>query len=267
MTKLSLSQAWDEARVILASDGRLFVAVALALFVLPGLILNVSMPEMPPGELPPPGPWLAVAAVAIVVSLVGQLAVIRLAIGPHVAVGTAIMHGLRRLLSYVAAVLLWAVPILAIGSVLVAILKLQGEYPSVAVAFALILLTLIGVFLGVRLMLASAVASAENDGPVQILRRSWDLSAGNWWRLFVFLLLFAVGALCFIWAVEAVFGVLATLISPQHGPLTVGGLLVSVVTQIVSATISVIFFVMLARIYIQRSGGTDVQPSVPSSGT
>jgi hypothetical protein len=266
MPKLSLSQAWDEARAILHHDGRLFGAVALALFVLPGLILNVSMPEAPAGEMPPPGPWLIVALLAVLVSLAGQLATIRLAIGPHVTVGSAIAHGFRRLAPYVIAVLIWVVPVLLVGSALYAILKLTADHPSVGVALGLIILTFVGFYLGVRLMLASAVASAENDGPFRILRRSWDLSGGNWWRLFAFLLLFAVGALCLLWAVEMVFGVLARVAFGDIAPLTIGGLLVALVTQLVSAAVSVIFFVILARIYAQRTGGTDAQPSVPSSG-
>ena len=266
MPKLSLSQAWDEARAILAHDGRLFGAVGLAMFVLPGLILNVSMPEAVAGEMPPAGPWLIVAVLAVLVSLVGQLATIRLAIGPHVTVGAAIMHGLKRLAPYVIAVLLWIVPILLIGSALYAILKLTADHPSVAVAIALIILTFVGFYLGVRLMLASAVASAENQGPFRILRRSWDLSLGNWWRLFAFLLLFALGALCLLWAVESVFGVLAKVMFGDVAPLTLGGLLVAIVTQLVSAIVSVIFFVILARIYVQRAGGSDVQASLPSSG-
>jgi hypothetical protein len=266
MPKLSLSQAWDEARAILAHDGRLFVAVGLAMFVLPGLILNVSMPATPSGEMPPAGPWLIVAVLAILVSLVGQLATIRLAIGPHVTVGAAIMHGFKRLAPYVMAVLIWVVPVLVIGSALYAILKLTADHPSVAIAIALIILTFVGFYLGVRLMLASAVASAEGEGPFHILRRSWHLSVGNWWRLFAFLLLFALGALCLLWAVESVFGVLARLTFGDVAPLTIGGLLVAIVTQLVSAVVSVIFFVIIARIYVQRTGESDAQASVPSSG-
>jgi hypothetical protein len=266
MSKLSMSQAWDEARAILHTDGRLFGAVALAMFVLPGLILNVSMPDTPSGELPPAGPWLIVAAVAILISLVGQLATIRLSLEPHVTVGTAIAHGLKRLAPYVVAVLIWIVPVLLIGSALVAILKLQGDHPSVPVALALILLTIIGFYLGVRLMLVSAVASAENEGPLRILRRAWDLSGGNWWRLFAFLMLFAIGALCMLWAVQTVFGVLARLMFGELRPLTIGGLIVAIVTQLVSAAVTVIFFVILARIYVQRTGGAHAEVSVPSSG-
>jgi hypothetical protein len=221
---------------------------------------------MEPGELPPAGPWLAVALVALLVSLVGQLAVIRLAIGPHVSVGEAIMHGVRRLVAYLVAVIIWLVPILVVGSLLYDYLAMNETHPSVVAALALILLTLVGVFLGVRLMLSSAVASAEIIGPIAVLRRSWAISAGNWWRLFIFLVLFAIGALCLIWAIESVFGLLVRTFMDDSGPLTVGNLVISIVSQLVSAALSVVFFVMLARLYVQRSGTGEAEASVPSSG-
>ena len=248
---------------VLARDGRLFLAVALALFVLPGLVLSVSMPVSTPGQLPPGGPWVAIAVIAVLVSLVGQLSVIRLSMEPHVAVGEALMHGLRRLLPYIGAALLWLVPLLIVGSILYGVLAMNETHPSVAAALALLVLTIIGIFLAVRLMLSSPVASAEDVDPVTILRRSWGLSRGNWWRLFVFLLLFGIGALCLIWAIDSVAGLLIRLFAEDSGPRSLGGLLTAIVSQLVSALLSVVFFVMLARIYVQRSA----QPSVPSSGT
>ncbi len=266
MSKLSLSRAWEEATAVLARDGRLFAAVALALFVLPGLILNVSMPNMNPGELPSVGPWLAVALVVLLVSLVGQLAVIRLALEPHVTVGEAIVHGARRLTAYVLAVLLWVVPILIVGSALYGFLGTNPSNPSVSASLALLVLSLVGIFLAVRLMLSSAVSSAEAIGPIAIIRRSWQLSRGNWWRLFIFLFVFAVGAICLLWAIESVVGLLVRTMFDASGPLTVGSLLIAIVSQLVSAVLSVTFFVILARIYVQRSGAV-AEPSVPSSGT
>ncbi|NUQ19122.1 MAG: hypothetical protein HOP95_11870 [Sphingomonas sp.] len=267
MPKLSLSRAWEETTRVLARDGRLFLAVALALFVLPGLILNVTMPEGAPGSFPGTGLWIAVGFVALIVSLVGQLAVIRLAIGPHVAVGEAIMHGLKRLFPYVACVLVWVVPILVVGSVLYNLVGADQAHPPVAAALGLIILTIVGVYVGVRMMLTSAVASAEQVGPLVILRRSWDMSHGNWWRLFVFLLLFGIGALCLIWAVDSVAGLLVRVVAADAGPRSLGGLLVSIVSQLVSALLSVVFFVMLARIYVQLSGSEAATPTVPRSGT
>ena len=53
---LSISKAWDETKAILVRDGRLIGAVALALFVLPGLVLDLAYPVTPPATLPKPGP-------------------------------------------------------------------------------------------------------------------------------------------------------------------------------------------------------------------
>lgn len=248
---------------VLARDGRLFLPVALAAFALPGLLLGVSMPETPPGKLPPAGPWIAVAVIAILVSLTGQLSVLRLSMEPHVSVGEAISRSLRRLLPYIGAAILWLVPILIIGSALLGVLAMNQTQPSVPAAVALIALTIVGMFLAVRLMLSSPVASAEDVGSIAILRRSWMLSSGNWWRLFAFLLLFGIAALCLIWAIDSVAALLIRLVADDSGPRSLGGLLAAIVSQLVSASLSVVFFVMLARIYVQRSA----QPSVPSSGT
>jgi hypothetical protein len=153
-----------------------------------------------------------------------------------------------------------------VGSGLYEFLEANQAHPSVAASLALIVLTIIGIFLAVRLMLSSAVASGENIGPIAILQRSWQLSSGNWWRLFVFLLLFGIGALCLIWAVDSVAGLLVRLIAEDAGPRSLGGLLIAIVSQLLSAALSVVFFVMLARIYVQRAAGGAAQPSVPSSG-
>lgn len=268
MVGLSLSRAWDETKAVLGRDGRLFVAVALALFVLPGVILDITVPDAPAGQFPPAGPWMIIAVVAILISLIGQLAVIRLAMGPHLTVGQAIAHGGRRVLAYIAAVLLWSVPILLVASILFAIVDGGGTQAARGIgALALLLLGIFGIFIAVRLILASAVAGAEPISPSAILRRSWALTGGNWWRLFLFLVMFAIGALVLVVAVQSVTTLIARMLLGGTGPMTVGGLLVAIASQLVSAIVSVGFFVMVARIYAQLAGASDAQPSVPSSGT
>lgn len=266
MAKLSISQAWDESRAVLARDGKLIGTVALALFVLPGIVLDLVMPEAPAGQFPPAGWWMAVAVVAIVISLVGQLAIIRLAMGPHLTVGEAIAHGARRLLSYLGAVLIWAVPLTLIIGGLFASAGDDPENPSPVAALGLIVVGLVGIFLAVRFLMMSSVASAEGSGPLAILRRSWAITGGNWWRLFGFLVSFAIGALALLWAVGTVAGVLCQLAFGSIARMTPGGLIVIIVSQLVSALVSLVFFVMLARLYTQRSEAA-AQASVPSSGT
>lgn len=266
MAKLSMSRAWEETKAILARDGRLFVSVALALFVLPGVVLDLSLPAASPGEFPKPGTWMAVGLVAVLVSLVGQLAVIRLSMGPHLAVGEAISHGVRRLLPYVGAVILWTLPFILIGAFLVTQVSGNPQNPRPGAALALLVLMGVGIFFAVRFILGSAVASAEQLGPIAILGRSWSLTQGSWWRLFVFLLMFAIGAVVLLWAVESVFGVLAKVLLGDTSPMTVGALAVAIVGQFVSAMVSVTFFVMLARLYHQAASHDPAQASVPTTG-
>jgi hypothetical protein len=264
---LSISRAWEEARAVLARDGKLLGTVALAMFVLPGIVLDVSMPDAPAGQLPPAGPWVGVALVAILISLVGQLAIIRLAIGSHLTVGEALQHGARRLLPYLAAALIWAVPFVVIASLLYAAAGGGAGQQTAAAGIGLLAVMVIGTYLAVRLILLSSVASAEHSGPIAILQRAWQLSGGNWWRLFGFAILFAVGAIALLWAVSAVVGLLAQLAFGAIGRQTAGGLIVIIVSQTVSALTFLVFFVMLARLYVQGAKPGSIHPSVPSSGT
>ena len=67
-------------------------------------------------------------------------------------------------------------------------------------------------------------------------------------------------------AVGSVMAVTARLIFGELEPLTMGTLLVSLVSQVVGAAVSVTFVVMLARIYVQLSGGGTAEVTVPHSG-
>ncbi|MES2137181.1 MAG: hypothetical protein V4502_09010 [Pseudomonadota bacterium] len=266
MTKLSVSKAWDESKQVIAHDGRLLVPVALAMFVLPGILVDLVVPEGTAGQLPPAGPWIAAASLAALVSLVGQLAVIRLAMGPHLTVGEALSHGARRLLPYLAAVLMWMLPFLVLGVILFGQIAADPAKPSPGAALAFLALVIVMTFVAVRLILTSSIASAEAIGPVAILGRSWALTKGNWWRLFGFFLAFMIGAIVLFWATESVFGMAANLVFGGTEANSVAWLLVRLVAQLLSALISVIFFVMLARIYRQLAGVGEAQPSVPSTG-
>jgi hypothetical protein len=263
MRKLSLSTAWEESREVLRHDGRLLAIVALALIAFPSTIQAILTPPAPQGELPPPGPWMIVAAVAILIGIVGQIAIVRLAVGPHTTVGEAIGHGARRMPAYFAAVLIWVMP-LAIA--IVVLISTWGEKPTGVRALLFILIMVIGIFFVIRLIMMPAVASTDRYGPIGILNRSWALTRGNWWRLFAFLAAFVVGALCAIIAVEAVVGTIVTLILGTPEPMSVGTLIIVLVTQLIIAAISVVYFVMVARIYVQLAGGAEAEVGVPTSG-
>lgn len=267
MAKLSISKAWDETKAVVARDGGLLTTIALALFVLPGVVSDVATPAAPPSLFPEFGYWTILTAISLVIALAGQLAVIRLAIGTRLTVGEAIGHGVRRAPAYLAATLIWVLPFVIVAGLLIRDVGPEAQAPAPATTVGMLLLVCVMLFFAIRMLMTSAVASAESVGPLAILRRSWELTSGHWLRLFGFFLLFLVAAVIAIVAVSAVCGLIAQLVFGGIDRLTVGGLFVALVTQIVSAAVSILLMVMIARIYVQLAGAGTADVSVPTSGS
>jgi hypothetical protein len=265
MRTLSISRAWDETRAILSRDGRLIVSVALALVVLPGVISGLVNPKgMGSTSVPL---WASlIALVASLIMLAGQLGLVRLALGPSITVGGAIAHGMRRMPIYFAGALLivlglflLAIPFgLAASAMGVPLGRTGGTVPA-SPAFAILATVyfLLVIFVGVRMLMAAPVASAEPVGPIALLRRSWALTNGHFWQLVGFLLLFFIAALVVLLGVGAAVGVVVRLLFGSLEPMTVGALIVALVQALLSAAFTTILAIMLARIYVQLSGNSE----------
>jgi hypothetical protein len=274
MAALSISRAWDETRARIAADGRLMSIVAAALIVLPGLIVEVISPSSIRSESTMLESILFL--VSSLLALVGQLAIIRLAVTPAVSVGEAIGHGARRMPIYLIAAILLTIAfvVLLIPFGLVAYAagvpfdksSEQAFLESpVALVLSLLYLALL-IFIAIRMLMSSPVASEENAGPVQILRRSWDLTAGHWWRLFGFIVIFVIGALILIAAVNWVVTAVAVFLFGAVAPMSASALLVGLFDSIVNGFLTVLLAVMMARIYLQLSGREAAAVSAPRSG-
>jgi hypothetical protein len=275
MRHLSISAAWDEAKAIIAHDGGLLMTVALALVALPAAVNSFVNPSGMNGSATPL--WVdGVAFVASLIALAGQLALIRLALGPSVTVGSAIGHGFRRMPVYLVAILIIVFGLVLLIVVLAVLLAAAGVHVqrdatqvAASPASVIVALLVLGImcFFGVRLILAGPVASAERLGPIGVLRRSWALTAGNGWPLFGFLLIFIVGAIIVLFAIASALGAVIGLLTGHIQPMSAAALVLALLQSLVSAGITTVFAVMLARIYLQLSGGGEAQVGVPSSGT
>lgn len=261
MRTLSVSRSWEETRDILARDGRLYVAVALALMVLPAVISGLVNPK----GMGNTGIALWMSLVSLVASLVmlaGQLSIIRLALGPSVTVGGAIAHGLRRLPIYFVAAIIIIVALLALAIPFGLIAQALGvpmnrgqNVPASPTLLVLLLLYVaVAIFIGVRLILAAPVASAERVGPISLLKRAWLLSNGNFWRLFGFILLFFIAAIVILFSVGAASGVAVALVLGPPNPLSVSALILALIQALLSAAFTAFLSVMLTRFYVQLSG-------------
>jgi len=274
MAILSISKAWEESKARIAVDGRLMAVVAAALIVLPGLIVEVISPSALRTDSS------ALESILFLLSsllaLIGQLAIIRLAVTPAVSVGEAIGHGARRMPIYLVAAILLTILFIVI-LIPFGIAAYAAGVPfdrsseqaflqsPVAMVLSLLYMPLL-IFIAIRMLMSSPVASEEDAGPIQILRRSWDLTRGHWWRLFGFIVMFVIGALILIAAVNWAVTAFAVILFGAIAPMSLSALLVGLFDSIVNGGVTVFLAVMLARIYLQLTGRTAAGASVPKSG-
>jgi hypothetical protein len=272
MAKLSISRAWEETQHVLTHDGRLMASVALALVLFPEVIMNVIAP--PPGlsgEQPPS--WVPLlSAVVALLGLIGQIAIVRLALGPTTSVGQAISHGVRRFLPGLAAIILFGIPMALILTVLFGLIAGPAAIQAMgrgvldpSAARIVMLLVLVALLVSVRFQLVIPVTTAEGGGPIHILRRAWELSRGHYLRLLGFLLAILVTAVIVFLAAQSVGGILARTLFGDAKPLSVSALVIALLVGLVQTAFVVVVSTLLARIYVQVAGVD--RASVPSSGT
>ena len=268
MSGLSISAAWDESKVILARDGGLMGAVALALIVLPQVILAVvGSPVGPEATAITRMVYFAVLCLGVA----AQIALNRLAIGPSTTVKDAIGQGFIRVLPVflVMFVVLLAV---AIVTTLLSVLLGAAGIPIVTKASApsptllLVLVILMALSFAI-LQLVFPVAAVETGNPLKLASRSWQLSRGNYWRLLAFVCIIFVGLGVVVVATQlAVGSVVALLLGPPN-PGSMSSLIIGLVAGVIQAAFTVVTATMLARMYLQLAGHGEAQASVPNTGT
>lgn len=271
--QLSISRAWDEAKARIAADGRLFVAVALALVALPQAIVVTLGPPVGLSGVEPSGAAELAGVVAGLIGIAGQIALVRLALGPS-SVGEAIVHGFRRLgftlialLLFAFAAMLLCIPVLMLMGTeqLAAISAGNPPEPSALGYFLLLMIAIL--LIAVRFQLIIPIASAEPIGPIAILKRCWELTKGHYWKFLGFLLAVLIVAIVLLGASGLLAGVLTRILFGEAEPMSVAALIVGLLTGVVQAVFTVGVSVTLARIYAQLVGSDDaLEASVPSSG-
>ena len=275
MVNVSVTAAWNETAAFVKREARLLFPLAFMLIALPVAILQALVPAASEGEMPPPGAWLALIPLVMIATGIGNIAIAYLAVRPNRSVRDAIGRGARRLLPLLGALLLLVLVLTAavfVASTVAALVvpgATQGAAtgqptPALGMAMLIVALLLLPLLLFVagRLMLMTPVAAAEDGGPIAIIRRSWALSAGYFWKLLGALVLMMIAMWVVMLAVEAVFGSLIILLAGQPRPGNTSAFLIILVRAALNTVIAVYFYTMIARIYAQ------FVPSAPStSGT
>lgn len=258
----SITSAWNETAGFVKDNLGALFTIAFALMALPSIAVQALAPELAaPGGGAGTGLWLLLMMVVLVLSMVGTLAISALALDRENVVGRAIALGFRRFLPLLGASLLVG---LAAAIAMIPLILLLGIQPADLapgnkaaagrVAVGILLFILVFLFVWVRLMLMTSVAAAEGGGPVAILRRSWNLTAGHFWKLLGFALVFVIAAVVVMFAATAVLGIIVALLAGRPEPGSVSGLLMLLIGGVFNAIFIVYFTTMISRIYLQLAG-------------
>ncbi len=268
MAKASISTAWDESKRVFATDSRALSAVALALLVLPSATLGTVAPQSLMGIAPTEiGPTLIAIAVMLI-GLVGRVTIARIAIGPSAMLSSALAESARRALAAAGAFLLFMIPVALLMAPFIPAVLANPTDPPPAATVAFLLIFLVAFALGVRLLSMVIPAAADQGlGPIALLKRSWSLTRGHWWKLIGLLLLFFLASAVAVRAVGSVLGSILILVSGPIDPMTVSALLFALTLSLVSAAFIVLLWVMLGRIYVQLRGAAQAEAGVPTTGS
>jgi hypothetical protein len=253
---MNLAAAWDETAAFARREARFLFPVAFLLLALPAALLQAIAPVTGPGAVPRAGLWLLGVPMLVGASLIGALAISRLALHPGARGGDALRTGLKRFLPLLcAALLVWmggALLTLPLLVFIAAIAAYAGDPLIVAWLALLTLIWLLAVlFFWVRLMLLTPAAASEAIGPIALIQRSWRLTRGHFWRLLGFVLLMAIVSLVVLMAAGAVGGILIALALGRPEPGSAALLTILLGSALLQAVIRGLFTAFVARIYAQ----------------
>lgn len=111
----------------------------------------------------------------------------------------------------------------------------------VVVPLGFALLFIPGLFLTVSLQFALFAVAVEDTGPIDALRRSWELASGNRWRLLALIILFGV-----LGGIGGAVGSLFAFVSPLLGQLA---------SLVINSVLVILMYGILADAFVQLRNG------------
>ena len=258
--KFSMSEAWRDATAMMTANREVLLVVAGIFFFIPGVAMGLAMGDVQHIMLADPenaqemvlsfyadwGWLLALGGVASVLGYLSLLALLRDHNRP--TVGEAIKIGLIGLLPAIGA---YIVLVLGLGVVAALLAMIAGVTGNAAIGL-IVALVIVGVvaYVLVKVSLSGPVIAIDKVyNPFKILARSWQLTRGNSFRLFLFYLLLTV---TYVVIAAVTSGIVAVLL------VVVGQSVATTINAIISAAISAIaylvFVAVLAAVHRQLSG-------------
>ena len=257
--KFDMGQAWTTATGLLSKNKDVILVVAGVFFFLPYLASSLLMPQAMTPQPANPEDMQAVLdtltqtyadfwwvmLVIFVTQGVGTLALLVLLTDrARPTLGDALKRGALAFLSYFATNIL-SVLIIAIAVFVPIFLAISAGVAAIGVLVLPIVFYLMVKFS--LIMPAIAIDGIRN--PLSAIARSWQLTKGNSFRLFVFYFLLFIATIVVFLLVSLVLGV---VFAAMGGQIEIVGN--GIVASLINAVFVVVFLAVLAGIHRQLSG-------------
>jgi hypothetical protein len=255
------NQAWKDATALVSANRAVLSAVAGVFLVLPGFAVAIlAPPPVPPAGAEPrallelmsnyyetSAPWLLGMAALQIFGTLTMLALYTDRARP--TVGEAMQLGLKGLLPTVLAQILAGMGFFLAALVPITLAGLTG---SAALTTVAVLICIVGLVYGfVRISMVPPVVMVEAQrNPITALKRSWQLTGANAWRLLLFyVLLFIV-----FWVVVILLGGLADLALRFVVGEQIGAPLAAFISTALQAIMAIYFTAVYAATHRQLAG-------------
>lgn len=269
MAKVTMSTVWDRSAEVLAGrTGMLASIAALALWLPPVLRHAIGLALLGTPPVITPGTQATMGLVNIVVSLLtifGQLAIVAVASDPATHRRDAFRIAGRRLLLTIGLTLLLVLVLLVLLAPVFVLLArsgvtaaaLQSGTVSLPAGYArslslyALVLAAFGLWTNARLLPFLPIVVNERRG-IGSFADAFRLTRGHSWRILGVIVLFAIISIVALLAVNFVVGSIVALLFGRGSAIT--QMLLTAVTAIVGAAITVVASVFAAQFYVARRG-------------
>lgn len=272
---VTMSAVWDRTTEFLSDHGGAVATIAAATLFAPAVVDGIIAPLKPTAGT---GGQLGLALISLAMSLIGvlgQLALIALALDPAIGRGGAFRLARKRfwpmiavsVVLLIAVVVLFLPPLFLFASNGIDLDAMQqGVAPNVApssmliIALYIIVLTPILFWLTARLAPIGGVVVAERLG-LGAIRRAFALSRGLALKLVGVLILYAVVALVAVLAARTVIGSVARILLDGRGTLDAATVITAIAVAAVSAALTAVATVFAAKLYAACVGRAGLVPA------
>lgn len=253
--RLSIADVWDETARFVRRESTLLLPIAFATTGLGALLWDLAAPVTAPGTRPAPGAWMLVLIPVTLLFLLGNIAVAALVLHPGISVREALQSAVARIGNALSVLLLFlglALFATVVVSVIAMLIGLAiGWPPEQATGLGLMLVLPLVLFVAVRMLtLWPAVAAAPaRPAPRAVVRTAWRSTQGLFGRLAAAMLLYAVGYVTILAAIQYGLGSVLLLAGRALGQPNGFALSLSVLSAMAGAAIQAVWGVFGAVLY------------------